>query len=148
LYTEYQHHVGVLSHLDGQQVKWYQNEYYPGGNSYYREIGHPENLFPIDKFIIKKTRSLDSVCIENNFELPDLIKIDVQGSEMDIIKGASKCLEKAKYLIVEMQHVDYNENAPKVFETKPFIESLGWKCIAEKFSDNGCDADYCFVKEL
>ena len=67
---------------------------------------------------------------------------------MDILIGAKECLKTAKFLIVEMQHTNYNDDAPKVEVTKPFIESLGWTCIAEKFSDNGPDADYCFMNNL
>jgi hypothetical protein len=37
------------------------------------------------------------------------------------------------------------EGAPLVGETLPFIESLGFKCVAPRFSDNGSDADYGFI---
>jgi hypothetical protein len=50
-------------------------------------------------------------------------------------------------LIVEMQHVDYNLGAPKVHETLPYIESLGFKCVAPRFCGNtNVDADYGFTK--
>jgi len=144
LYTGYKNFVGVLSDNDDKIVKFYQNDHLFGGNSYYKEFN--DGVFPPDKYIEKKCNKLDTVVQANNFPLPDLIKIDVQGAEKDIIAGALNTLKHAKYLIVEMQDVDYNIGAPKVFETKPYIESLGWTCIAEKFSDNGPDADYCFVR--
>lgn len=149
LYKDYKHHIGVLSDVDNREVKFYQNDLYFGGNSYYREVGFDNGLFfPEDKYILKKTRSLDSVVSENNFPYADLIKIDVQGAELDVIKGASNVLSNAKVLIVEMQHINYNDGAPTVDITKPYIESLGWECIAEKFSDNGPDADYCFIRKV
>jgi hypothetical protein len=98
----------------------------------------------IDKYVERICRTLDSVVAERGFPLPDLIKIDVQGCEMDIIKGALETLRSAQYLIVELQDTNYNDGAPKADVTLPFIESLGWTCIARKFSDNGPDADYCF----
>jgi len=146
LYTGYDYHIGVLSDEDNKTVKFYQNNLLPGGNSYYREVGCMNGLyFPPDQYKLLHTSRLDNVVKSREFPLPDLIKIDVQGAELDILKGGIETLKHAKVLIVEMQHTNYNDGAPKVDVTKPFIESLGWRCIAEKFSDNGPDADYCFV---
>lgn len=141
----YEYHMGVLSDSDERNVKFYQNDVLCGGNSYYKECN--DSVFPPDKYILKKTRTLDSVVKERGFPFPDLIKMDVQGSELDILSGASECLSHAKYLIVELQSVQYNEGAPKVDVSLPFIESLGWTCVAPLFSNNGPDGDYGFIKK-
>lgn len=146
LYKKYNYYCGVLSDKDNKQVKFYQNDILFAGNSYYKEIN--KNVYPEDQYILKTTRTLDSIVNERNFPYPDLIKIDVQGAELDIIKGAQNILAYAKYLLVELQHITYNEGAPLVNETKKYLESIGWECIAEKFSDNGPDADYCFRNTL
>lgn len=138
------YYVGVIGNEDDKIVKFYQNDLMPGGNSYYKE--NNDHVFPEDKFIEQKMMTLDTIVKNMNFPLPDLIKIDVQGAERDIVEGATLCLKSAKHFVVEMQCVEYNRGAPKVFETLPYIESLGWKCVAHKFSDNGPDADYGFVK--
>jgi FkbM family methyltransferase len=47
------------------------------------------------------------------YEIPlvyDLIKIDTQGSEIDILKGATNI--RTKYLLLEMPLMEYNKNAP------------------------------------
>lgn len=142
-YEDY--HIGVLSDSDERTVKFYQNDTLCTGNSYYKELN--DSVFPPDRYILKKTRALDSVVKEKGFSLPDLIKIDVQGSELDVINGASECLGHAKHLIVELQSVQYNEGAPKVDVSLPYIESLGWKCVAPLFSNNGPDGDYGFIKK-
>ena len=141
LYEDYKHHVGVLSDVDGKQVRFHQNDYLPGGNSYYREVG---SVFPADKYISKTCATLDAVVRARNLPLPDLIKIDAQGSELDILNGARETLRHAKYLIVELQHTEYNEGAPRADYSVPYIESLGWRCIAPLFCHNGADGDYCF----
>lgn len=139
------YHIGVLSDADDRVVRFYQNDNGPNGNSYFREVGCPYgDFFPADQYVERTCRTLDSVVAERGFPAPDLIKIDVQGCEMDIIKGALATLRSAQYLIVELQDTNYNDGAPKADVTLPFIESLGWTCIARKFSDNGPDADYCF----
>ena len=144
LYKNYDHHCGVLSNDDNKKIKFYQNDMLFGGNSYYREIGSGSDVFPTNQYILKTTRSLDSIVNERNFLYPDLIKIDVQGAELDIIKGAKNVLSHAKYLLVELQNVNYNDGAPLFNETKTYLESIGWECIAEKITDNGPDGDYCF----
>jgi FkbM family methyltransferase len=144
--TDFTYNIGLLSDVDNKEIKFYQNDLYPGGSSYYREIGSKHgDFFPEHRYLVKNSRSLDSIVNEKQYPYPDLVKIDVQGAELDVIKGALNVLSHTKYLIVELQFTDYNLNAPKVDITKPFIESLGWECIAEKFSDNGPDADYCFI---
>ena len=146
LYKGYKYHMGVLSDKDDEVVKFYVNDMYPAGNSYYREIGTFGNVFPKENYVLYTTERLDSVVEENEFPLPDLVKLDVQGSEKDIIAGGLKTISHAKHLIVELQCVEYNEGAPNVEETLPYIESLGWKCTAPLFCDNGPDGDYGFTR--
>jgi FkbM family methyltransferase len=146
LYNKYEYTITVLSDVDNKIVQFYQNDFYPGGNSYYRELAFDNSkYFPENNYIEKSTRTLDSIVKEKNYRLPDLIKIDVQGAELDILKGAVEILKHAKFLIVELQSVQYNKDAPLAHVTIDYLKSIGWECIAEKFSDNGPDADYCFI---
>ena len=149
LYEKYnlKYHIGVLSDEDDKVVKFYENLENPAGNSYYREIGHKnsENLFPEDSFTEQLSLTLSTVVKQNQFNYPDLIKIDVQGAELDIIKGSLDIINKAKYLIVELQHIQYNKDAPLSHITISFLNENGWILLDEKFSDNGPDADYCFL---
>lgn len=140
------YHLGVLSDTDGKQVKFYQHDTIPFGNSYYREIGSPSNIFPPDSYKMYTTYRLDSVVKDRGFPLPDLVKIDVQGSERDVIQGGMETLGHATHLIVEMQHMEYNEGAPLVGETLPWIESNGWTCTSPSFSKNYADSDFGFVR--
>lgn len=145
LYTEYEYFIGVLSDKE-KDVTFYQNDDIPYGNSYYREIATP--VFPESTGRIKHARPLDEIVKERRFPQPDLIKIDVQGAERDVLEGGLETLKNAKYLIIEMQHTDYNKGAPHYDETGVWLESLGWKCIAWRFSSgsvNNVDADYLYV---
>jgi FkbM family methyltransferase len=143
--TNHDYTIGVFSDIDDKEIIFYKNDFEPGGNSYYRELAFDNGkFFPETNYIVKKTRTLDSIVSEKNYRYPDLIKIDVQGAELDVLKGATNVLQKAEYLIVELQHVNYNKDAPLANTTIDYLKSIGWECIAEKFSDNGPDADYCF----
>ena len=141
------YHVGVLSDEDNKLVRFYENKELPGGNSYYKEIGHAhaDAVFPEDRYTEKHAMTLKSIVQKKNFQMPDLIKIDVQGSELDILKGGINIINHAKYLIIELQHVQYNRGAPLEYVTIKYLNDNGWEIVEAKFVDNGPDADYLFI---
>ena len=114
--VEYQ--IALLSDTDNLKLKYYYNRELFGGNSYYRELGYDGSgrHFPEDKFLIREIRTLDSLVEEHNYSTPQLIKIDCQGSELDILKKATNLLKHSKYLVLELQEMDYNKGAPKAYE--------------------------------
>jgi FkbM family methyltransferase len=148
MYAGYDYHIGVLSDTDGKEVKFYQNDTQPGGNSYYREIGNRRSAeyFPDDGYVMKTTAKLDTIVKQRGFPLPDFVKIDVQGAELDVIAGGASTFAKADQLIVELQHNHYNEGAKLVGQSVPIIESYGWTCTAPLFCNNGDDGDYGFSR--
>jgi FkbM family methyltransferase len=131
--SQFDYHIGVLSDKV-KNIKFYQNDRMPGGNSYYKE--NDDIVFPPHKFKEYETSTLDDVVKARGFPPADLIKLDVQGSERDILTGGLHALRECEHLIVEMQNVEYN---------LPWIESNGFACIGYKFCDNGPDADYGFI---
>jgi FkbM family methyltransferase len=142
-YKTHKYNIGLLSDKDNVDMKFYQNDLLFGGNSYYKE--YDNSIFPESNYIIKKSKTLDTIVKEKGFPLPDLIKIDVQGAELDVLKGATNTLLNCKYLIVELQDMNYNQGAPLAPITIKYLEDNGWILIASKFSDNGPDGDYCFI---
>jgi FkbM family methyltransferase len=151
LYTEagLDHHCGVLTDRDGVELSFFQNIFFPGGNSYYREIGHPQSatLFTDSNRVQMIGQRLDTVVENAGFPLPDLIKIDTQGAELDVLRGGPKAVAHATRLVVEMQHTQYNEGAPLADETRRAIEAMGFVCTAPLFCNNGPDGDYGFERQ-
>ncbi len=147
LYKErkYNYYLGLLSNTNDEQIKYYYNETFIAGNSYYKEL---TEAYSDDIYRILNSATLDKVIDNNAWPMPDLIKLDVQGSELDILEGGKKILSQAKYLIVELQHIEYNDSAPLFEESIATIEKRGWKLINSKFSssDYTIDADYLFKK--
>ena len=143
LYVEnaLEYHIGALSDADGREVTFYQNDMYLGGNSYYPET-NTMNYRPV----VMRTSRLDTVVKDRGFQLPDLIKIDVQGAEVDVLKGMTQTLKSCQHLIVELQHEQYNRGAMLSAESVPFIESLGFKLVKPLFCNNGPDGDYHFQR--
>lgn len=150
-YFKIPHAIGILSDKDGRELEFWQNTTHPGGNSYYKENEeiNPNTVNYFDDTKIRKVKSmtLDTVVEEKGFPLPDLIKMDVQGAELDILKGASKCLANAKDVILELQKVEYNKGAPLRDEVIAYMGIQGFYLKNEgPFCDNGPDGDYHFTR--
>lgn len=147
--TTYEYNVVILCDEDYKRISFYQNDEFSGGNSYYKEIGHHDStkLFTEQNIKQKIGMKLETIVKFKNIPAPDLIKIDVQGAELDILKGSMELINKAKFLIVELQHTEYNKGAPLYSQTRDFLIKNGWEVYAEKFSNNGPDADWCFVNK-
>jgi FkbM family methyltransferase len=149
LYREngYEYQMGVLSSQDGVEIDFWQNEEHPGGNSYYREntAVNPQ----ADQYFNERhrrrliSRSLDSVVKERGFSAPDLLKMDVQGAELDILKGATELIKSVNDVILELQVVEYNKGAPLRDEVINYMNQLGFDCLG-LFCNNGPDGDYHF----
>lgn len=69
-----------------------------------------------------------------NYQDVDMIKIDVEGYEMQVLKGATKTLENVKYLMIEL-----NNNTKKYgsnnMEVEKYIASLGFKVLMDHWPD-------------
>lgn len=139
---EFNDAIEVLTDEDGKEIYFYQNDANPTGNSYYKENTEVFTETHRDKRIGK---TLDTLRKENGWPLPNLIKLDVQGAEIDIIKGAKETLSECTDIILEAQHEDYNNNAPKLDEVIIYMKSIGFKLTSEIFKSN-VDGDYHFSR--
>jgi FkbM family methyltransferase len=152
LYKEQQlkYHIGVLSNETGKPVEFYQNTYHPGGNSYYRENPevNPEalNYFNDSHRRVYTTVTLDAVVNLKQLPKPDLIKMDVQGAELDVLKGAVETLRNCDHVILELQTVEYNKGAPLSQSVIEYMQDLGFT-VQGPFSLNGPDGDYYFSRQ-
>lgn len=143
------YNIGLLGAEDGREVDFYCNEYHPGGNSYYKENDtlNPGSAEYFGEFNRRrlKTVTLDTAVKYHGFPPPDFIKMDVQGAELDILKGAAETLKTVKYVILECQRVEYNKGAPLYQTVIDYMDSLGFDCQG-LFCDNGPDGDYFFIR--
>ena len=143
------YHIGVLSNETGKEVEFYQNDIHPGGNSYYKEneVVNPDtvNYFNDTHKRKLKTVTVDAVSNLKRFPKPDLVKMDVQGAELDVLKGAVETLKDVKHVILELQVVEYNKGAPLKDEVIAYMSEQGFDCNGI-FSNNGPDGDYHFIR--
>ena len=68
--------------------------------------------------------------LDNLFEndaVFDIIKVDTQGSEIDILKGGKDLVSKAQAIILEVSFIEYNEGAPTAEETIDYMNEIGFE---------------------
>jgi FkbM family methyltransferase len=107
-----------------KEIEFYLNnkDILSTGASYYREC--ITDCFSENNLIreVRTATTLDDMFTEDS--VFDLIKIDTQGSELDIIKGGLKIINNAKGLLLECSLANCNENAPLFNTIKEYLESI------------------------
>lgn len=89
------------------------------GNSIYREL---TDVPYVEKTL--KMTTIDDIFHHNAFF--DLIKIDVQGAEIDVMEGAKFFIENAKTVILELSISPYNKNAPLYKEVINYMLGINY----------------------
>lgn len=112
-------------------VPFYTNrEKLCSGSSIYREVTPHYADAAVEDI---ETTTLDLLFSESQF---DLVKIDVQGSELDVMRGGVHVLAKAKALLLEVSLEEYNSGAPLIWEVLEYAAEMGFrKCV---FLGNAC----------
>lgn len=116
--------IEVLGENDDEDIIFYltsDNDICTGNSVYLEKTPH----YNKDKLIKeqRKTKKVDTLFNGIDF---DLMKIDTQGSELDIIKGSLKTIETTKYVIIETSVKEYNFNAPLENEIIDYMNSIGF----------------------
>ena len=122
------HYTVALAAEDGEKALFLPRQGDATGTSLYREnSAHYGN----DNLVVRKvaTARLDTLVAAQRLPAAALIKIDVQGAELDVIAGAKTALAHCQALIVELSLASYNKDAPLIAETMPAIARHGFRCI-------------------
>ncbi len=70
--------------------------------------------------------TLDRVIEGQEFSPPQLIKLDVQGYELEVLKGGASALASAEFVLLEVSVWQYNENSPLIDEVVAFMSEAGF----------------------
>lgn len=118
--------VIVLSDVDDKEVKFYtadSSSKEDTGYSYYQE-----NSLDYSRgyHTIYKTKKLDTFAKENKMRMPNIVKIDTQGSEVDILRGGAETLSHAYAIHCEVPIIEYNTGAPGIGDYLKEFRKLGF----------------------
>ena len=103
--------------------------------TFYSQEGAGDSYYPekfLDGSVVKErniqTTTLDEMFADasNNLMSPDLMKIDTQGSELDILQGSKSVIQNLKVLILECPIIKYNQGAPDIQEYLDTVIKLGF----------------------
>lgn len=118
--------IACLSN-EPKEVKLYLNRanWICTGVSYYQEN---TQWYSSGDFTTVEAKTLDFVIYKRfgHQKKFDYIKLDTQGSELDIIRGAPKTIKAAKYVQIELSLIEYNKGAPLKDDVVNFMKELGF----------------------
>ena len=143
---DFKYFIEVLSDKE-KNVEFYSQV--STGDSYFVE---QTNVYNNDcKPKIKKTNTIDNVIKNNNLPLPNLIKIDTQGSELDILKGAKDSISSCSLIYLECPIIEYNLRSPNLDNYIQYLNSIGFVpydiCETHKIDNILIQIDILFIKK-
>ncbi len=116
--------IAVLGDADGREVDYYKclDGDAGSGNGIYRE----NTGF---SFTPEKRKCVTLSTLLGTAEGFDLIKMDVQGAELDVIRGGLPIVRNSRYLLLELQTHNYNLGAPHFEEVVAFLHGEGFAVV-------------------
>ncbi len=70
--------------------------------------------------------TLDGLLNDKNLQGPFLIKVDVQGAELDVLEGAAHLLENTDYIILEVSFFNFFVDGPQFYDVVVFMKNHGF----------------------
>jgi len=110
---DFNHYKLALSNSVKKRI-YYLNNFFPGGGSSLSPNGKNDFLWNLTRKIITlkfwkdysehevDSITLDKFCEENKIKHIDILKIDVDGSELEVLQGGDEILNKVKIALVEV----------------------------------------------
>jgi len=115
--TGFTYFGSVLSSPDKSHVEYYSTT--GTGDSYYREnTENYDNVAPIKL----PCTTIDNIVRLYSLPTPNFIKIDTQGSELDVLSGASSIMNDVDIIYTECPIVPYNIGSPNIQEYLDFFK--------------------------
>lgn len=113
----FQYFNTVLSNPGRDYVEFYNGT--NTGDSYYKET---TSFYDNQTSINLPCTTLDQLIQDNNLPCPNFIKIDTQGSELDILSGAKSIMDRVDLIYTELPIVCYNKGAPGLQDYLEFFK--------------------------
>ena len=99
------------------------------------------------------TQTLEELLLQKNFPYPDLLKMDVQGHELEVLKGAEKSLHHSEVCLLEVTLLDLGHSFPLLAEVIVFMDTKNFQAydisqfIRRPFDKALYQMDMFFVKK-
>jgi FkbM family methyltransferase len=85
-----------------------------------------EKAGPAHTKAMYEMRTIKSIIESGAQRPPDLLKLDIQGYELEVLKGASVYLGKIQVILVELNLLDIHERVPLMGDVVGWLAERGW----------------------
>lgn len=121
------------------------------GSSLFREVEKDTRVNGVARTV--RAITIDSLIKETGATGPFLLKVDVQGAELDVLRGAERMLADTEYILLEVSLFNFFQDGPDFHDVVMYMKSRGF--VANDISglqyrplDNALSqVDIAFVKE-
>jgi FkbM family methyltransferase len=76
-----------------------------------------------------EVKTLDGIYLQNSLPQPDVIKIDVQGFELQVLKGGAKTIAKTKFIIIELSTLEFYKDQDTIGDVFNYLSSVGFTLV-------------------
>jgi FkbM family methyltransferase len=122
-------------------------------SKFFYQSGPISSFFKRDNFVFNKRikvqiKPLDKILVKEKFSKNTLLKIDCEGGELDVLKGAVKVLSKVNYVIIELRLQKIETYNPTDIISFLYKNKFKWKQILKVYyAKEGIDyIDILFTK--
>ena len=123
----------LLSKNEGENLVFYETKKEKCSSFLKPNVEHLKKFPDVERFSIVKeinfTASTLDKELENLKEGPDFIKIDTEGSEIDILKGSTKTLENVMGIEIETCFFELRKNQPLINDVLNFFSKTNLEFV-------------------
>lgn len=112
--------TAVLGALPGQPVRWVEMD--SGSSALEEHSAYPRQV------TMRTLSTLDQL-LGNNGPPVDFIKLDVQGYELEVLRGATRAMEQAQAVFLEVSLLPINDGCPLIHDVMQFMDSRGFRLL-------------------
>ncbi len=96
-----------------------------GGSSFFKPVEMKSGYVDMIPRAVPMV-TLDELWTERQYDGPAILKVDVQGAELEVLKGAKNVLEHCELVILETMLIDQYEGAPILHDYIAFMKGCGF----------------------
>lgn len=104
-----------------------------------------------DKYLVKETIKIKTINIDRISKNIDkdfhFLKIDSQGAELPILKGAIDTLKQVRVIEIESYNIDFYKNASLYKSTNDFLIKNNFQCIGHLRQPNIYFNDFIYINK-
>jgi FkbM family methyltransferase len=118
-----EYRIALLGPGNREGVEFHQHDIAPTASSVLTAHGGTPG-----RVVRCKMETLDTILNREGFRRPELIKIDVQGYELEVLKGATEALATVEAIAMEVSLLELYKGNPLMHEVITFMLERGFQC--------------------